>query len=128
MRFNEIASAEEQLALWRLISSNVWSILNSQVTNRGPQPSNKSNAKLRPPKAVAARKKQLTKKPPQPAKLPKPTNAQSNTPPQSSTLDAGHPISGYRSPALPNLPGSSGMSQKEFNDLQQQFQKNTGFN
>ena len=25
MRFNEVASADDQLALWRLISDNVWS-------------------------------------------------------------------------------------------------------
>ncbi len=31
MRINEITSAEEQLALWRLVSDNVWQAINSQV-------------------------------------------------------------------------------------------------
>ena len=30
MRFNEIASADDQLALWRLISDNVWSAVLAQ--------------------------------------------------------------------------------------------------
>jgi hypothetical protein len=31
MRFNEIASADDQLALWRLISDNVWSAVMAQA-------------------------------------------------------------------------------------------------
>jgi hypothetical protein len=126
MRFVEIANPEDQLALWKLISTNMWAILNSQVANKSGQLSKQKNAKLRPPKAVIARKKQFAKKPPQPAKLPKPPLAQSNPPPKSSTLDANSPISTYRSSPLPNLPSSSSMSQQDLNSLNQQFQKTTG--
>jgi hypothetical protein len=31
MRFNEIANADDQLALWRLISDNVWSAVMAQA-------------------------------------------------------------------------------------------------
>jgi hypothetical protein len=127
MKFNEIASAEEQLALWRLISTNVWSILNSQVVNSKSQSKKSSDTKIRPPKARVARKKQALKKPHQPPKLPKPPVIKNNPPPQTSTLNTNHPASSYRPTPLPYLSANNSMSQKDLNDLQQQFQKTTNF-
>ena len=34
MRINEIADAEEQIALWRLVSDNVWSAINTQAEEK----------------------------------------------------------------------------------------------
>ena len=127
MRFVEIANPEDQLALWKLISTNMWAILNSQVVNRSGQSKGQSNAKLRPPKALAVRKKLLLKKAPQPPKLPKPPVIKNNPPPQTSTLNTNHSASSYRPTPLPYLSASNSMSQKDLNDLQQQFQKTTNF-
>lgn len=125
MRFNEIASAEEQLALWRLISTNVWSILNSQVASNSSSAKKKSVAKLRPPKAVSARKRLQVKKPLPPISLPKPNAGQNKNPPKSATLDSNHPVTSYRSMPVPRLPGTSSMTQQDLDALQQQFQSTT---
>ena len=37
MRINEIADAEEQIALWRLVSDNVWSALHTQAEEQAKQ-------------------------------------------------------------------------------------------
>ena len=37
MRINEIASAEEQIALWKLISTNVWTALDTQQRQQAQQ-------------------------------------------------------------------------------------------
>jgi hypothetical protein len=37
MRFMEIANAEDQLALWRLISDNVWSAVMAQAKQAAAQ-------------------------------------------------------------------------------------------
>jgi len=39
MRFMEIANAEDQLALWRLISDNVWSAVMAQAKQAAAQKS-----------------------------------------------------------------------------------------
>lgn len=61
MRIVEIASAEEQLALWKLISDNVWTTISQQARTEAQQ------------KAIAAEKSQL--KPKKPKKLKKPVHA-----------------------------------------------------
>ncbi len=127
MRFNEIASAEEQLALWRLISTNVWSILNSQVERNSGSNKKQSVAKLRPPKAVGARKRLQAKKPLPPIPLPKLDAGQNKNPPKSATLDSNHPVTSYRSMPVPRLPGSSSTTQQNLDALQQQFQSTTNF-
>jgi len=37
MRINEIADAEEQIALWRLVSDNVWSAIHTQAEEQARQ-------------------------------------------------------------------------------------------
>lgn len=37
MRINEIADAEEQIALWRLVSDNVWSAIHTQAEQQAKQ-------------------------------------------------------------------------------------------
>ena len=61
MRIFEIASAEEQLALWKLISDNVWTTISQQARTEAQQ------------RAAAAAKSRL--KPKKPKKLKKPPRA-----------------------------------------------------
>jgi len=49
MRINEIASAEEQLALWKLISDNIWTAIRQQAEAERRQRAEKAaQAKLKP--------------------------------------------------------------------------------
>ena len=49
MRINEIASAEEQLALWKLISDNIWTSISQQADAERRQRAKKTaQAKLKP--------------------------------------------------------------------------------
>ena len=61
MRITEIASAEEQLALWKLISDSIWTTISQQARAEAQQ------------KAAATAQAALKpKKPKKPKKLPKP--------------------------------------------------------
>ena len=80
MRINEIADAEEQIALWRLVSDNVWSAIHTQAEEQAKQraaaehqrklkPKRKhkgSVAHTPPPPKLPAPKPQATDKPPSP--------------------------------------------------------------
>lgn len=80
MRINEIADAEEQIALWRLVSDNVWSAIHTQAEDQAKQraaaeqqrkskPKRKhkgSVAHTPPPPKLTAPKPQATDKPPTP--------------------------------------------------------------
>ena len=80
MRINEIADAEEQIALWRLVSDNVWSAIHTQAEEQAKQraaaeqqrklkPKRKhkgSVAHTPPPPKLPALKPQGTDKPPTP--------------------------------------------------------------
>jgi len=80
MRINEIADAEEQIALWRLVSDNVWSAINTQAEEQAKQRAaaeqqRKSKPKLgrkgsvvqiSPPPKSPAPKPTSTDKPPTP--------------------------------------------------------------
>jgi ribosomal protein L19E len=50
MRINEIANAEEQLALWKLVSDNVWSAIQTQAHQQAEE------------KAVAAQQQKTKRK------------------------------------------------------------------
>lgn len=54
MRFDEIANAEEQLALWKLVSDGVWSAISQQAKQQAQQKAAK--AKLPKPKKSATPK------------------------------------------------------------------------
>ena len=73
MRIFEIASAEEQLALWKLISDNVWSTISQQARTEAQQrAAAAAKSRLKPKKA---------KRPKKPARVPvppKPEVAQQN--------------------------------------------------
>lgn len=57
MRFDEIANAEEQLALWKLVSDGIWSAISQQAKQQAqakaakaklPKPKKKATPKLAP--------------------------------------------------------------------------------
>ena len=80
MRINEIADAEEQIALWRLVSDNVWSAIHTQAEEQAKQRAaaeqqrklkpkrgrRGSVAHTSPPPKLPAPKPQATDKPPTP--------------------------------------------------------------
>jgi len=69
MRLTEFTSADEQLALWKLISDAVWTSINAQ---RQKQLQQQQQAQSKKQAATATRKKPLTKAKPKPIKIPTP--------------------------------------------------------
>ena len=65
MRFTEIANPEDQLALWRLISDNVWSAVAAQARELARQ---KAQAAATSPKVKKPKPKKAVPKPIQPPK------------------------------------------------------------
>ena len=85
MRFMEIANPEDQLALWRLISDNVWSAVMAQAKQAAAQKAqaaaNPKPKKFKPKKAIpkpppAPKPKPPTPKPPPPKPKPNAINPQ----------------------------------------------------
>lgn len=82
MRINEIASAEEQLALWKLISDNIWTAISQQAeAERVQSAARAAQTKLKPKKIGGKRggRKSLSSPPrftppPSPKKPPPPTD------------------------------------------------------
>ena len=81
MRLNEIASAEEQVELWKLISSSVWQSLQQQQSEeqkrraaaalkKKPPPKSKRKGRARP--SIPTLAKPLTPTPPPQSQLPPP--------------------------------------------------------
>ena len=57
MRIFEIASAEEQLALWKLISDNVWSTISQQARTEAQQrAAAAAKSRIKPKKAKKPKK------------------------------------------------------------------------
>jgi len=80
MRINEIASAEEQLALWKLISDNTWTAIAQQAAQeKQAETERKAKAKLKP-RAMRARKGANISVPPPPPPT-KPQAPLANQPP-----------------------------------------------
>ena len=68
MRINEIANAQEQLELLRLIIDNTWSAVKQQADMQARQPASKPVSKPKAPKQAIR-----IPTPPKPKPLPKPT-------------------------------------------------------
>ena len=66
MRLREVVSAEELLGLWKLISDNVWTAINTQ----SQQPASAQQAETR--RTAAAAKPKRTKPKAKPIKIPRP--------------------------------------------------------
>ena len=120
MRFNEIASADDQLALWRLISDNVWSAVLAQAKEQARL---KAQAAATPKPKRIKPKKIVPKKPPAPK--PKPPSPKPH-PPKSSVPQQARAVTPSRPPPLPSLQPvlrpthASSFSQADAYGLQQQ--------
>ena len=88
MRFDEIANAEEQLALWKLVSDGIWSAISQQAKQQAQAKASKAS-QPKPKKGAAP--KPAPYAPPTPS-LGKarviPTQVKKKVPPQAPTLQA----------------------------------------
>ena len=109
MRFMEIANPEDQLALWRLISDNVWSAVMAQAKQAAAQ------------KAQAAANPKPKKFKPKKA-IPKPPPAKSHVPPQQRSVAPSRPSPLPSSQPVLRPTHSSSFSQADLHGMQQQAQ------
>ena len=84
MRINEIASAEDQMALWRLVSDNVWQAIETQRQQQAQAEQAKAaKAKLKPRGSRKGKGRSAapmpTPKTPPPKKAPPPANPSAKT-------------------------------------------------
>jgi hypothetical protein len=92
MRINEIASAEDQMALWRLVSDSVWQAIETQRQQQAQAEQVKAaKAKLKPRGSRKGKGRSAapmpSPKPPPPKKSPPPENprAKSSQPPEANS-------------------------------------------
>ena len=83
MRINEIASAEEQLALWKLISDNIWTAISQQAEAERRQRAEKAAQRKLKPKIGGKRGGRKSLPPPPHITPPPPPKKQ--PPPQAKT-------------------------------------------
>ena len=115
MRFMEIANPEDQLALWRLISDNVWSAVMAQAkqaaAEKAQSVANPKPKKFKPKKAI-----------PKPPPAPKPLPAKSPVPPQQRSVAPSRPTPLPSSQPVLRPTHSSSFSQADLQGMQQQTQ------
>ena len=128
MRIVEIASAEEQLALWKLISDNVWTTISQQARTEAQQKAAAAaTSRLKPKKAKKLKTPPRAPAPPKLKPQPQnksavPTRSQNATQPARGQIRSA-PMPG-RQPPLPSsqpvLPAtrSSTFSQGDLNRIQ----------
>ena len=122
MRFMEIANPEDQLALWRLISDNVWSAVMAQAKQAAAE---KAQAAATPKPKKFKPKKPIPKPPPAPKPkppAPKPPPARSPLAPQPRLGAPGRPSPLPSSQPVLRPTQSSSFSQADLHGIQQQAQ------
>jgi hypothetical protein len=120
MRFTEIANPEDQLALWRLISDNVWSSVLAQARQAAAQ---KAQVAAKPKPKKFKPKKALPKTPPPPkpkAPAPKPPPSKSAVPQQARMVAPSRPQPLPSAQPVFRPTHSSSFSQADAYGLQQQ--------
>jgi hypothetical protein len=90
MRIFEIANAEEQLALWKLISDNIWTAIRQQAEAERKQRAEKAAQRKLKPKYGGKRGGRKSLPPPPPITPPPPPKKQ--PPPQAKTEVGKQPI------------------------------------
>jgi hypothetical protein len=85
VRLMEIASAEEQMALWKLINDNVWAAINQQARDEGERKA----AAQRAAKFKGGRRKSKGASPSVRLPLPPPTKKAAPPPPQQQKTAVG---------------------------------------
>ncbi len=135
MRIFEIASAEDQLALWKLISDSVWTTISQQARNEAQQKAAEAaKSRLKPKKPKKLKKPPRAPAPPKP----KPVNKSAvSTRPHNATQPARAQIRPApmpnRQPPLPSsqpvLPAvrNSAFSQGDLNRIQTSMASPVGF-
>ena len=128
MRLNEIASAEEQLALWKLISDNIWTAVSQQAEAERRQRAEKAaQAKLKPkiggkrggrkslppPPHITPPPPHIT--PPPPPKKPPPPQAKTEVGKQAAQQMGGGMKQLQPNATNPQQPNAVGMAQPQPN-------------
>ena len=111
----EIANPEDQLALWRLISDNVWSAVMAQANQAAAL---KAQAAAIPKPKKFKPKKAIPKAPPAPKRPP----AKSPVPPQPRSVAPSRPSPLPSSQPVLRPTHSSSFSQADLHGIQQQAQ------
>ena len=94
MRIDEIASAEEQLALWKLISDNTWSAISQQAEAERRQRAEKAaKAKLKPKIGGKRGGRKSLPPPPRITPPPPPTKPPAPQPPAAAAQPAAPKVS-----------------------------------
>ena len=136
MRIFEIASAEEQLALWKLISDNVWSTISQQARTEAQQrAAAAAKSRIKPKKAKKPKKPLRVPVPPKPKpqnksavpSKPQPANQPAKTQPRSSPLPTRQPPLPSAQPVLPPVRTST-FSQADLHRLQTSMANPSGLN
>jgi hypothetical protein len=122
MRFMEIANPEDQLALWRLISDNVWSAVMAQAKQsaalKAQAAATPKPKKFKPKKPIPKAPQAPKPKPP----APKPPPAKSPVPPQTRSVAPSRPSPLPSSQPVLRPTQSSSFSQADLYGMQQQAQ------
>lgn len=136
MRIFEIASAEDQLALWKLISDNVWTTISQQARTQAQQrAAEEAKNRLKPKKVKKFKKPARVPVPPKPKPQNKsavPARPQSAShpariQPRSSPLPNRQPPLPSSQPVLPPVRTST-FSQNDLHRLQTSMPSAGGFN
>jgi hypothetical protein len=121
MRIFEIASAEEQLALWKLISDNIWTAISQQAEAERRQRAEKAAQRKLKPKIGGKRggRKSLPPPPhitpPPPPKKPPPPQAKTEVGKQAAQQMGGGMKQPQANTANPQQPNTVGMAQPQPN-------------
>ena len=125
MRIDEVASAEEQMALWKLINDNVWQAIETQRQQQAREAEAKAaKAKLKPRKGRKGGSPKMSipsvgPKPPPPKKPVAPTNPQqSKTQPPQRVTHAKQLATRMHGPqsqpnAMPTMPTNASLAPKD---------------
>ena len=138
MRINEIASAEEQIELWKLVSNSVWQSLQQQEREEQQRAAAEAAARKRQPKAKGRARSAAPAYTPPPPPPNKPTEqpASAEQPSASNTQSAARALSnaeqqtaGWQSDTQKNIKnaGSQPMyaQQKSDDETDDRHSKNT---
>ena len=135
MRIFEIASAEDQLALWKLISDNVWTTISQQARTEAQQKAAAAaKSRIKPKKAKKPKKPVRVPVPPKPKPpnksavpaKPQAANQAARAQPRSSALPTRQPPLPSSQPVLPPVRSSS-FSQGDLNRIQAGMNSAGGF-
>lgn len=88
MRFDEIANAEEQLALWKLVSDGIWSAISQQAKQQAQAKAAKAS-QPKPKKSATPKPAPYAPPPPSLRKAPaQPTQVKKKVPPPATNPQA----------------------------------------